>query len=181
MQENIDFKNLYDEYARMVFNLCLKYLQNIEDAEDVTQEVFITVFKSIHQFKGESKISTWIYKIATTKSLEFIRMKKRKKRFAFFQSILSNEKGEINISNVHFHHPGIQLENKERSAILFIAIDKLPENQKTAYILCKLEELSYAEISEIMKVSISSVESLLFRAKQNLQKLLGDYYEKNEK
>lgn len=181
MQENTEFKNLYDQHSRMVFNLCLKYLQNIEDAEDVTQEVFITIFKSIAQFKGESKLSTWIYKIAVTKSLEFIRMKKRKKRFAFFELILNNEKGEINVSNVHFYHPGIQLENKERSAILFKAIDKLPENQKTAYILCKLEELSYAEISEIMKVSISSVESLLFRAKQNLQKLLGDYYEKNEK
>jgi RNA polymerase sigma-70 factor (ECF subfamily) len=181
MQENIDFKNLYDQYVRMVFNLCLKYLQSIEDAEDLTQEVFITVFKSIHQFKGESKISTWIYKIAITKSLEFIRMKKRKKRFAFFQSIFSNEKGEINISDVHFHHPGIQLENKERAAILFNAIDKLPENQKTAYILCKLEDLSYNEIAEIMKVTVPSVESLLFRAKQNLQKILGNYYEKNEK
>jgi RNA polymerase sigma factor (sigma-70 family) len=181
MQENIDFKNLYDQYVRMVFNLCLKYLQSIEDAEDLTQEVFITVFKSIHQFKGESKISTWIYKIAITKSLEFIRMKKRKKRFAFFQSIFSNEKGEINMSDVHFHHPGIQLENKERAAILFNAIDKLPENQKTAYILCKLEDLSYNEIAEIMKVTVPSVESLLFRAKQNLQKILGNYYEKNEK
>lgn len=181
MQENIDFKNLYDQYVRMVFNLCLKYLQSIEDAEDVTQEVFITVFKSIHQFKGESKISTWIYKIAITKSLEFIRMKKRKKRFAFFQSIFSDEKGEINISDVHFHHPGIQLENKERAAILFNAIDKLPENQKAAYILCKLEDLSYNEIAEIMKVTVPSVESLLFRAKQNLQKILGNYYEKNEK
>jgi DNA-directed RNA polymerase specialized sigma24 family protein len=67
-------------------------LQNYEDTEDVTQEVFITVFKSIHQFIGELKISTWIYKIATTKSLEFIRMKKRKKRFAFFQSILITKK-----------------------------------------------------------------------------------------
>lgn len=181
MRENIEFKKVYDQHARMVFNLCLKYLQSIEDAEDVTQEVFITVFKSIHQFKGESKISTWIYKIAITKSLEFIRMKKRKKRFAFFQSIFSDEKGEINISDVHFHHPGVQLENKERAAILFNAIDKLPENQKTAYFLCKLEDLSYNEIAEIMKVTVPSVESLLFRAKQNLQKILGNYYEKNEK
>ena len=75
----------------------------------------------------------------------------------------------------------MQLENKERAAILFAAIDKLPENQKTAFILAKLEDLSYSEIAEVMKITNSSVESLLFRAKQNLQKLLGAYYEKNEK
>ncbi|MEO6302159.1 MAG: sigma-70 family RNA polymerase sigma factor, partial [Bacteroidia bacterium] len=165
----------------MVYNLCLKYLQNIEDAEDVTQEVFVTVHNSLHQFKGESKLSTWIYRIAVTRSLEFIRAKNRKKRFAFFQNIFSNEKGEIRTEAIHFYHPGTQLENKERATILFAAIDQLPENQKTAFILSKLEDLSYLEIAEVMKVSVSSVESLLFRAKQNLQKLLGDYYEKNEK
>jgi len=181
MLEISNFGELYEKHNNMVYNLCLKYLQNIEDAEDVTQEVFISIHKSLHQFKGESKLSTWIYRIAVTKSLEFIRMKNRKKRFAFFQTIFANENGEIKIEASHFHHPGVALENKERAAIIFKAIDKLPENQKTAFILSKLEELSYAEISEIMKVSLSSVESLLFRAKQNLQKLLGDYYDKNEK
>jgi RNA polymerase sigma-70 factor (ECF subfamily) len=165
----------------MVYNLCLKYLQNSEDAEDVTQEVFVAIHNSLHLFKGESKISTWIYRIAVTRSLEFIRSKKRKKRFAFFQAIFTNEKGEVKTGAVHFHHPGVQLENKERAKILFEAIDKLPENQKTAFILCKLEDLSYSEIAEVMKITNSSVESLLFRAKQNLQKLLANYYETNEK
>ncbi len=181
MLENNNFNVLYEEHKGMVYNLCLKYLQNIEDAEDVTQEVFVTIHNSIHQFKGDSKISTWIYRIAVTRSLEFIRAKKRKKRFAFFQTVFANEKGEVKTEALHFHHPGVQLENKERAAILFSAIDKLPENQKTAFILAKLEDLSYAEIAEVMKVSNASVESLLFRAKQNLQKLLGTYYEKNEK
>ena len=81
----------------------------------------------------------------------------------------------------NFIHPGVQLENKERSKILFAAINQLPENQKTAFVLHKIEDLSYAEITEVMQVSLSSVESLMFRAKQNLQKLLKDYYEKNEK
>jgi RNA polymerase sigma-70 factor (ECF subfamily) len=96
-------------------------------------------------------------------------------------STFTNEKGEVKTEASHFHHPGVQLENKERATILFSAIDKLPENQKTAFILAKLEDLSYSEISEVMNISNSSVESLLFRAKQNLQKLLGAYYQKNEK
>jgi RNA polymerase sigma factor (sigma-70 family) len=181
MLETNDFSVLYETHKNMVYNLCLKYLQNIEDAEDVTQEVFVIIHNSLHQFKGESKISTWIYRIAVTRSLEFIRAKKRQKRFAFFQTIFTNEKGEVKTEASHFHHPGVQLENKERAAILFSAIDKLPENQKTAFILAKLEDLSYSEISEVMNISNSSVESLLFRAKQNLQKLLGAYYQKNEK
>ncbi|MBA2613839.1 MAG: RNA polymerase sigma factor [Bacteroidetes bacterium] len=181
MPENTDFNVLYEQYKSMVYNLCLKYLQNIEDAEDVTQEVFIAIHNSIHTFKGESKLSTWIYRIAVTRSLEFLRAKNRKKRFAFFQTIFSNEKGEIKIEALHFHHPGVQLENKERAGVLFAAIDQLPESQKTAFILSKLEDLSYTEIALVMKISVSSVESLLFRAKQNLQKILGDYYEKNEK
>ena len=156
-------------------------MQNVEDAEDITQEVFVEVFQSVKNFKGESKLSTWIYRIAVSKSLEFLRWKNRKKRFGFMQSLLYNNLTETILEIPNFFHPGIQLENKERAAILFAAINKLPENQKTAFILHKIEGLSYAEVADVMHATVSSVESLLFRAKQSLQKLLGDYYEKNEK
>ncbi len=75
-----------------------------------------------------------------------------------------------------FHHPGITLDNKERASVLFKAIEKLPENQKIAFNLHKIEGLSYQEVSEVMKLSLSSVESLLHRAKNNLKKNLEDYY-----
>ncbi len=175
------YELLVKTFQKKVYNTCLGLLQNEEDAEDICQEVFIAVFQSINQFKGEAKLSTWIYRIAVTRSLEFLRMKKRKKRFAILQAIFTNEQGETKIQATNFVHPGVQLENKERAAILFKTIDKLPENQKTAFILHKVEDLSYTEIAAVMKLSLSSVESLMFRAKQNLQKLLGDYYEKNEK
>jgi len=174
------FRVLVEEFQKRVYNTCIGLIQNMEDAEDVTQEVFISVYQSIHQFKGDAKLSTWIYRIAVTKSLEFIRAKNRKKRFAFVQSLFGNE-GEIKIDPAHFQHPGVQLENKERAAVLFAAIDQLAQNQKTAFVLHKLEDLSYNEIAEVMNTSVSSVESLMFRAKQNLQKKLGNYYEKNEK
>ncbi len=80
----------------------------------------------------------------------------------------------------HFQHPGVLLENQERAAILFQALEKLPEKQKAAFVLHHLEALSYVEIAEVLQLSLSSVESLLFRAKQNLQRLLGDYYAKNK-
>jgi len=175
------YNDLVKQFADKVFNTSISILQNTEDAEDITQEVFIEVFRSIHNFKGESKLSTWIYRITVIKALEFLRKKKRKKRFAIVQSLFGMESVLPETDMPHFYHPGVQLENKERSAILFAAIDQLAENQKTAYILNKVEGLSYDEVAEVMKTSVSSVESLLFRAKQNLQKLLADYYNKNEK
>lgn len=175
------FRELVDEFGKKVHHTCLGLLQNAEDAEDISQEVFVSIYESIHGFKGESKLSTWIYRIAVTKSLEYLRMKNRKKRFAFFQQIFTNEQGVPNREIGHFDHPGVQLENKERASILFKAIDQLPEKQKSAFVLHKLEGLSYAEIGEVMSTSVSSVESLMVRAKQNLQKKLGDYYYKHEK
>lgn len=175
------FEQLVKQYELKIYNTCLGFLQNETDAEDVCQEVFISVFRSIQNFKGQSKLYTWMYRIAVTNSLEFLRAKKRKKRFAFVENIFGDKSGEIKTEALNFYHPGIQLENKERAAILFQAIDQLPEKQKTAFILNKIDDLSYAEIAEVMNLSYSAVESVLFRAKQNLQKLLGNYYEKNEK
>jgi RNA polymerase sigma factor (sigma-70 family) len=173
---------LVSQLGSRVYNTCLSLLQNTEDAEDVSQEVFVSVYQSIEQFKGYAKLSTWVYRIAVTRSLEHIRSRNRKKRFAFIQRLITSDSENDNVFEPgHFHHPGIQLENKERAAILFKALEQLPENQKTAFVLHKMEDLSYGEVAEILNVSLSSVESLMFRAKQNLRKLLGDYYEKNEK
>lgn len=175
------FNKLVLDLKDRVFNTAISILQNTEDAEDIVQEVFVEVFHSIKKFKGESKLSTWIYRITVTKSLDFQRKKNRKKRFAFVQSLFGADDNTPTVDTPHFYHPGVQLENKERSAILFKAIDKLPERQKTAFILSKTEDLSYTEIAEVMELSVSSVESLLFRAKQNLQEYLKEYYHKNEK
>ena len=172
------FSSLLSLFSQKVYNLCLRILQNEQDAEDVTQEVFTTVYLSIHQFKGDSKLSTWIYRISVNKSQEFIRKKNRKKRFGFGVPI---DKAEslLEISS-NFMHPGFELENQERGSILLAAINTLPENQKIAFTLFNMEGIPYEEIAQIMNTSISAVESLLFRARQNLKKKLSDYYEENE-
>lgn len=179
--DEIAFGFLVDFFSKKVYNTCIGMLQNLEDAQDVTQEIFITIHLNVKDFKEESSLSTWIYRISVNKCLEFIRKKNRKKRSGIFRSIFSAD-GEKSIENhSDFSHPGIQLENKERSIILFKAIGLLPEQQQTAYILHKVEQVSYNEIAVIMEVSLSAVESLLFRAKQNLKKHLATYYEENEK
>ena len=175
------YEKLLDDFQQKVFSTCISFVPNKEDAEDIAQEVFIEVFNSIHAFKGDSKLSTWIYRITTNKCLEFIRKKNTKKRFGFMQSLLGND---ISIDRssyfTEFNHPGIQLENKEKNEILFAAINKLPEAQRIVYTLNKIDDMSYQEVSEITQKSISSIESLLFRAKKNLQELLHDYYKKDK-
>ena len=171
------FKKIVETWQDMVYNTAIGILQNAEDAEDVSQEVFVQVFESVKSFKAESKFSTWLYRITVSKALDHLRKKKRKKRFAYIQSIFGAN-NETVIDKPDFHHPGVTLDNKERAATLFKAINQLPENQKIAFTLHKLEGLSYQEISDIMKTSISSVESLMHRAKNNLKRLLTVDYER---
>lgn len=172
------FKELYNSYKDKVFNLAISYTQNPQDAEELVQDVFVEIFRSIDKFKGDSNFSTWVYRITVNKSLDFIRYSKRKKRFGFITTLFNQETGEPVVEHSDFIHPGIEAENMELSQYLFKALEKLPENQKTAFILSKIEGLSNMEISGIMKLSVSSVESLQFRAKQNLRKYLNSMYDK---
>jgi RNA polymerase sigma factor (sigma-70 family) len=171
------FKQVVESCQNMVYNTALGILQNEEDAEDVAQEAFVQAYESIGNFKAESKLSTWLYRITVSKALDHLRRKKRKKRFAYVQSLFGAE-NQVIVEKPDFNHPGVKLDNKERAAILFKAIGELPENQKIAFTLHKLEGLSYQEISEVMETSVSSVESLMHRAKNNLKKWLIGHYER---
>ena len=173
LQQNDEraFKFLVDTYQDRVYNTAFGIVQNSADAEDVAQEVFIQVFRSISSFKGESKLSTWLYRIATTRSLDLLRSRKSKKRFGFIQRLLG-EKNEPIHEIPDFQHPGVALEKKESAAKLLKAIQQLPDQQKTAFTLHKMEGLSYQEVSEVMETTIPAVESLMHRAKQNLRKIL---------
>jgi RNA polymerase sigma factor (sigma-70 family) len=169
------FKDIVETWQNMVYNTALGILQNAEDAEDVTQETFVQVFESVSSFKGESKFSTWLYRITVSKAMDHIRKKKRKKRFAFIQSLYGRNDEPI-IDPPDFFHPGVGMENKENAAVLFKAVEQLPGNQKTAFVLNKVEGLSYIEIGNIMQITDSAVDALLQRAKANLKKILKEYY-----
>ena len=172
--KKIDFDQLVSEYKNKIFNTCLGFVKNQEDAEDLAQEVFIEVYKKLDTFRGASKIGTWLYRIAVNKSLEFIRKGKAEKRKA---EMHCSGKGSELVSD-RFYHPGLSLENKERGAILFEAIDSLSEHQKVAFTLQKVEGLTQSEVAQVMERSEGSVESLLHRAKENLRMKLKEYYGK---
>lgn len=166
------YKYVYDQYVRMVFNVCLKMSGSKEEAEDAAQEVFIKVFNSINSFRADSKLSTWIYRIAVNICIN----RQRRKKIINFLSLdfWVEEKGELGMDS-DSKTPGEQLEKSETQEIVQTAINTLPAKQKTALILSRYEEKTYKEIAKIMGVSLSSVESLLFRAKENLAKKLIRY------
>jgi RNA polymerase sigma factor (sigma-70 family) len=163
------FKQVFETHQDRIYNTILYMIQSVEEAQDLTQEVFVEVFLNVENFKAQSKLSTWIYRIAVNKALNHQRFKKARKRFGMVLSIFNLAPAD---DVPDFVHPAILLENKELSESLYQAINQLPEKQKTAFVLRQLEDLSYTEIAEVMQTTTPSVESLLFRAKQSLQKKL---------
>lgn len=170
------FGEFVSRYRDQVIRICRGYLGSVEDAEDVAQDVFLEFYRSLHRFRGESQLSTWLFRIAITRSLNYIR--DNRKRFRVYRSTESSGE-DILLGSPVEEMADTKLIDEDHRIALHNAIDALPDKQKTAFILNKYQDLSYHEIAEVMETTHSSVESLLFRAKQNLQKSLSDYFEKN--
>ncbi|MBP6432031.1 MAG: RNA polymerase sigma factor [Ferruginibacter sp.] len=167
--DELAFKELVTQLQDKVYNTALGFLQNTTDAEDIAQDVFIQVYHSVNNFKQQSLLSTWIYRITVTKCLDQLRKQKTKKRFGFIISLFDNRNTLLHEPQ-DFNHPGVQLDKKEDAKILFELLNKLPESQRTVFILNKIEGLSYYEIAQIQKTTEAAIDSLLQRAKQNLRK-----------
>lgn len=168
------FEIIVSRFQKKILNCCYRFVNNSETAEDLTQDVFIEVYRSINSFKQSSTLSTWIYRIAVSKSLDYIKSKKRKKRYAKLKSLFDRE--AIQVKAPDSDDPLRELVNEELAGILSSALEKIPESQRVAFTLSQFDDMSYKEISEVMNVSVSSVESLIYRGKQKLRKLLYNYY-----
>ena len=170
MSHQSSFEELYKLYSKQVYNLCVSYVNNAEDAEDITQETFISIFQKLDQFQETSSSKTWIYRVTINKCLDFLKSRKAQKRFGIFTSLFHQETNKPVFEVADFNHPGVRMENKEEMAILFNVIASLPDQQKTAIILTRIEEHPQKEVAEMMNISVKSVESLLQRAKNNISK-----------
>ncbi len=175
------FKELVDTYQGLVLSTARGFVKNDDDARDLSQEVFIKIFQSLDQFRGESGLSTWIYRITVNRSMNYLRDQKKHRNtqsldVQFNDSDAPDPGRRLSSSNQD--SPEKELENKDKARFLHMALDSLPENQRKAFVLSKYDDLSYKEISEVLEMSISSVESLLFRARKNLQKKLWECYKK---
>ena len=172
------FRRLVEENMDRIVNTCFGFVQNRQDAEDVAQNVFIQAYKSIHKFRGDSQLSTWLYRIAVNQSLNHLKSKKRRQIFHSLDSVISGKKTEIADTQESFSDT---MEKDEKIKLLHSMISKLPENQKIAITLNKFEDLSYQEVAEVMGISVSAVTALINRGKNNLKKKFENFYKKFEK
>jgi RNA polymerase sigma-70 factor (ECF subfamily) len=173
-------RSFVDRYQPLVLRTARGFAGNTEDARDITQDVFIDILSNLHRFRAQSGLSTWIYRITVNRSLNFLRSNQRRKRHLFYTDDYQDEgKTEsMDFSDPGQKSPSELLEQKERSRTLHQAVRSLPEKQQIAFTLAEYDDLSYKEIAEVMQLSISSVESMLFRARKNLQKKLWRCYRK---
>ncbi|MFO7722414.1 MAG: RNA polymerase sigma factor [Bacteroidales bacterium] len=176
------FRWLVDQYQVKVVNLCNAYLHDIQEAEDIAQDVFVEVFNSIHRFRGDSALATWIYRITVNKALN----RKKKLSGITLVNLFSSGNNRNNPSSQERdlvagaeRNPDFELRQEEDKKALQSAVDRLPAPQRTAFLLSQYEQLSYNQIADIMQTSLSAVESLLFRARGNLRKYLASYMEKD--
>lgn len=166
------FRDFIAQHQDKVFNLALKLVQHVQDAEEITQDVFIDVYRKPEAFRGEAAVTTWLYRIAANKCIDHRRKQlRRQRRFLLFGPARVTEP-------VHFIHPGALAESKEKTVLLFRALRALPPNQEMSWVLSEMEGMSYKEISEVMNTSVPAVESLLVRAKKNLTKKLSAIYDR---
>lgn len=171
-----EFRQIVSSHQERVYSTCFRFLRSKEDAQDVSQDVFIQVYKSMDEFKGEALLSTWIYRIAVTKSLDFLRRQNRKRRLGSVKAFLriGSEEGEIEFPSDRT--PEGDLLAADQKQALAKAVAKLPENQRVAITLCNYEDYSNQEVADIMATSVSAVEGLLHRGRKNLKRHLTEYY-----
>ncbi len=164
------FSVLVDCHKDLVYTLTLRMLKNREEAEEVSQDTFIKVYKSLNKFKGDSKFSTWIYKIAYNSCLD--RLKKNKK---FFNAVPIDEftEHQIKILDNALHH----LEIKEQEQTIQDCIALLPSDDAFLLILFYFEEQSLDEISKAMNLSPNNVKIKLFRSRKKLASILKERLE----
>lgn len=167
------FRRLVERHQKGLLNFIYRFTGDRLLAEDITQEVFLRVHKSAPYYKPKAKFSTWLFKIATNLCLNELRRKN-----LHVVSLTDPDHSErsplLPDHLLEKSNPSSILESRELSMAILDAIGALPEKQRVAFLLHRYEDKSYKQISEIMGSTVPAVESLLFRAKQNLRKRLNE-------
>ena len=162
------FEQLVNKYEQAVFSTIYRYIGNRDDVEDLAQEIFLKVWRNAKKFKGKSKFSTWLYRIVVNHCINYQRKHKRK-------HVSLDELTDKGITPESMKVTP-DWEQKRRVELVRNAVSELPERQRMALVLSQFEGRSYREVAEIMKVSLSAVESLIFRGRSSLREKLADVY-----
>jgi RNA polymerase sigma-70 factor (ECF subfamily) len=159
-----DFERLVEKYQSAVFRMAIGLLHNKEDAEEIVQDVFIKVYKSLSSFDAKAAFSTWLYRVTVNASLNVLRKKKRQKLWVELSDILQLRSKEKQADAL--------LTEQSDNTLIYQAMKDLPAMQRVAFVLSKYEELPQARVAEILHLSTGAVEQLIYRAKRNLKQKL---------
>ena len=169
------FEVLVGRHQPSVLNLIYRFIGDRAGAQDLAQEVFIKVWQAARDYEPKAKFTTWLYRITVNLCLNELKSSRRKRWFSIHRFDEDSEKTMDEILPDDAPSAEDLLLAKERSRQISEALQSLPDNQRMALILKRYDDLSYQEIAQILDCSVSAVESLLVRAKRNLQKKLTIY------
>ena len=170
------FEELVEKYKQPVMNVIFRTLRDQVEAEDLAQNVFVQVFKSAHRYQVTAKFSTWLFTIARNLCLNEIRRRSRHPAESLETSQTeSDDHPARQFEDVKTFSPTENVLQAELENKVQLALDELPENQRTALLLCRQEEMSYDDISEVLGCSLSATKSLIHRARETLKLKLKPY------
>jgi RNA polymerase sigma-70 factor (ECF subfamily) len=169
------FESIIEQHQRLVSHIVFRMVQNKADQEDICQDVFLKVYQNLAGFQFESKLSTWIARIAYNTCLNFL----EKKKVPLFDD-LSPEERSLETVPGSIIHPDEMVEGKEISLLLRTEIDKMPVHYRTILTLYHLDQMSYKDIGETMALPEGTVKSYLFRARRLLKNRLMSKYKRED-
>ena len=170
------FAELVDKYKQPVMNLVSRMLRDPIEAEDLAQVVFLQVYKSAHRYEVSSKFSTWLFTIARNLCLNEIRRRSRHPADSFDASHPDHDGQPLQqYEDKKTFSPPESLLHGELEEKIEQALAELPENQRTAILLCRADELSYEDIADVLGCSLSATKSLIFRGRETLKQKLKPY------
>lgn len=150
-------RQLYEQHGQRVFRLCVRMVGG-QDAADLTQQTFLKVFRSIHQFSGESRFETWLHRLTVNECLQFHRSRSRRPEVALTDEPLASN--------------SLGVADSEHSELLQTALNRLEPDLRSVFVLREVEQLSYAELADVLELSPGTVASRLNRARTQLKELL---------
>jgi RNA polymerase sigma-70 factor (ECF subfamily) len=169
------FREIVAEHSDRIYNLTYRMLGNREEAEDVSQEVFITLFKSIDSFRGDSKLSTWLYRIAVNhckNRIKYLARRHDRDQSEYDEELLREHAAGAATAPNPAPRPDKQLEGVELEQIMQRCIALLEEEHRLVIVLRDVEDLSYEEICAITNLPTGTVKSRLHRARLALKKMM---------
>ncbi len=170
------FKELVKKHQGTVTGIIYRYTGNHNEVEDLAQDIFLKIYKAASSYVPRAQFKTWLYKVVANHCLNFFRSQKRKAIITSLDQPLSEDYNpHIQRTDEQKKQPEIILQQQELQIALKRALSELPERQRMAIILHRFEGLSYKEVATILGASLSAVESLIFRAMNNLKEKLSPY------